>query len=702
MTGSVGYSGDEHVLRRLNSPERKALTEEARRIHEEARVAFESGPLPGGAAYQATKSRADRPKTMTEILFNGVTGFMGLPGLADTQYDPHTPNADQGLGFHQDGTARRADGTTGNNAASANFDGRRADGYMGHGLGYGNGRYGGSYGSNAPGGWYGAGYDPHYDPMPGYNYRLGDMSTRRPSSMRGYGMFDMADPQRYFMQRGLNYGLGFLNSMGEAAFTGLTDKGRARFNFMVDLDGRVNGEGDVLYPFYDGQYTTVFTQVGARSMSGMSGGDDRHGRAADRWIGNFGLGQRWYPAAIMEKGGRGGADGTTLDSGNWMVGYNIFFDNDFTRSHQRGGLGLEAQYDWLKLAANYYFPLSGWKGSYDFDRNFVEERPAQGWDVRVKGALPFYRNLVVTGAYTQWYGDHVSMFSTRKLEKDPRVWSYGLEYTPVPLVSAFWNQRSTERGRNDTEFGLRLTYHFDMPFEKQLSHAKVAAMRTVSASRHEFVDRENRIILEYRAKDNYYIEFVGRSGDVFTFRLKHSFDGYVAGQTVRVSASGVMTLAEAGTPSVPASFLAQAGEFLDRLFSVRAAHAADLSNSYVTDRNGEFRVTMTGLEASGSVTVKAGNSTRVFTAAELGGDITCNLDLYFDAFLEGATWSYTLPPQCAGVSILSYEVNVGWGNVVLSQCTIIDGKIVIVAASGLGTVDIHTTAGTIRVDNFGA
>jgi hypothetical protein len=30
-----------------------------------------------------------------------------------------------------------------------------------------------------------------------------------------------------------------------------------------------------------------------------------------------------------------------------MFGYNAFFDRDFTRSHDRGGVGVELQYDWL-------------------------------------------------------------------------------------------------------------------------------------------------------------------------------------------------------------------------------------------------------------------------------------------------------------------------------------------------------------------
>ena len=245
--------------------------------------------------------------------------------------------------------------------------------------------------------------------------------------------------------------------------------------------------------------------------------------------------------------------------------------------------------------------------------------PAEGWDARLKAYLPFYRNVALTGAYSQWYGDHVGMFGADRLEKDPKVWSYGVEYTPIPLVSGFVTQKSTERGRTDTEFGLNFTYHFGMSWEDQTSHSKVAELRTVGGSRHEFVDRENRIILEYKAKDNYHIEFVSRNGNVFTFRIKHAFDEYAAGKTVRVSASGVTTLAEV---TAPKSFLARAGDAIVDFFSVSAAYAADLFQTYTTNSNGEFQVTITGLAAASTITVQAGNSSRTFGGAELGGGST--------------------------------------------------------------------------------
>ncbi|MDR3358488.1 MAG: hypothetical protein LBN96_06525 [Desulfovibrio sp.] len=39
-----------------------------------------------------------------------------------------------------------------------------------------------------------------------------------------------------------------------------------------------------------------------------------------------------------------------------------------------------------------------------------------------------------------------------------------------------------------------------------------SAESLLSGSRHELVDRENRIILEYRAKDAYRIEYLGPAG----------------------------------------------------------------------------------------------------------------------------------------------------------------------------------------------
>lgn len=415
--------------------------------------------------------------------------------------------------------------------------------------------------------------------------------------------FENADMQEMVLQRGLSYGMNLVNSAGENAVTSLTDDGRARFNFQFDPDGRLSGEADVLLPLYDSPRHTFFTQLGTRSMEVSGGRKD----GSQRWIGNFGFGQRYFPyASSME------------EAGDLMLGWNAFYDYDFTRAHRRGGLGVETQYDWLHLAANYYFPLSGWKASYDFDGSLLEERPARGWDVRARAYLPFYRAVALTASYSQWYGDNVAMFgSVNDLEKDPRVWSYGLEYTPFPMLSASVRQSSTERGRTDTQFGLQFTYRFGVPLQEQLRSSVSSGTGSVSSARHEFVDRENRIILEYRLKNAGAITYLGPvpgKVNTFAFSIADGFGNPWSQKNVSVAAGGV-TLALNSEPAFSArSLLAGIGQALSSLLGIREAYAADGIMNYVTDNQGRFEVQVNSTFA-GPVTlrVRAGEREQSFT-----------------------------------------------------------------------------------------
>ena len=535
-----------------------------------------------------------QPQSLRWSLFNTTASFLGVPGLVS----PVDGLQDEGLGFHADGTTRRVGGA---DAATGSFSGQRAAAY-------------------ARSGWALGRQDWLYDEVMGVRrdaegraLRFGSEHSGRRNSRYGQSLFG-DNFSNSLLQRGLSAGMGFANSAVESSILGLMGNespygnGKARLNFMWHLDdkgkSRFGGEGDVLWPLYDSLHTTVYTQVGARSMN--SGGSEY---GPDRWIGNIGVGQRWFPAARLDDDGK-------VDSGNWMVGYNAFYDHDFSRGHQRGGVGLEAQYDWLKVSTNWYVPLSNWKDSTDFDGDYVRERAAQGWDVRARGYVPFYRELAVTGAFTQWYGDYVGLFGPSKLEKNPKVWSYGLEYTPVPAMTAYVNQRQSERGRSDTEFGLRLTYHFGMSAEEQFKPSRVAEMRTVHGSRHDFVDRENKIILEYQTKNKFHIKYIGfDGGTTFSFRLADGFGKPATGQVVRVTASGPVMVAAA--PVVRQSFFAQALDMLANGFFVRKAHA-DSGLSYTTDGAGIIRVRVDNPGKLDSLSVSAGETTVVFTRDSMG------------------------------------------------------------------------------------
>ncbi|MDR3629512.1 MAG: inverse autotransporter beta domain-containing protein [Desulfocapsaceae bacterium] len=458
-------------------------------------------------------------------------------------------------------------------------------------------------------------YQPGDDPVVNQDSGFSDAIAGRRTDSDG---LDRADA---VLQRGLSYGQGAANSFGERTLSGLVDGGRARLNFSIGSDGKLSGEGDALFPLHDSKYTTTYSQVGTRSMWDS------------RWIGNLGLGQRWFPFATGE--------GKSEDSGKWMFGYNAFYDYDFTRGHQRGGLGLEAQYDWLKLASNCYFPLSGWKDTQESDPlselYYYQERPARGWDIRAKGYLPFYRNLALTGGYSRWYGNAVGIFSSDTQEKDPKIWSYGLEYTPVPLISGYVNQSTTEQGRSNTEVGLHLTYYFQMPWEEQIRHSKVAELRTVDGSRHEFVDRENRIILEYQAKNVIEIVWVNQNSAQFykgiptNILLRVFRNGQpLRRQAVSMSSPDGFTIARAQPPASH-TLLAQASAILTDLFSAPSANAATTTLSKITDDNGEVTFQLTPLHTGASTQYAEVQGYRLALPIVVAGPATSTLSLTPDS-----------------------------------------------------------------------
>ncbi|WP_431225940.1 inverse autotransporter beta domain-containing protein (plasmid) [Serratia sp. L9] len=198
-----------------------------------------------------------------------------------------------------------------------------------------------------------------------------------------------------------------------------------------------------------------------------------------RTIGNFGGGVRW-------------------DKGSWLVGYNAFMDQDFSRNHSRLGLGAELWTTSLRLATNYYHPLSGWKNSRDFDD--YEERPAKGFDVRLQGYLPVYPHLGASAVYEQYFGDEVALFGKENLQKDPRAVTLGVDYTPFPLATLKASHREGQQGQQETKLDLQINYQLGTLLDRQLDPSNVAAMRTLIGSRYDSVDRNYDIVLEYREK----------------------------------------------------------------------------------------------------------------------------------------------------------------------------------------------------------
>ncbi|CFR27755.1 inverse autotransporter beta domain-containing protein [Yersinia frederiksenii] len=243
--------------------------------------------------------------------------------------------------------------------------------------------------------------------------------------------------------------------------------GQAQVSIAVDDHGDFSKSTFSLFtPWYENDAIVAFSQVGIHDQD-------------NRTIGNFGAGLRW-------------------DRGTWLLGYNTFLDQDFSRNHSRLGLGAELWTESLRLATNYYHPLSGWKDSKDFDDYL--ERPAKGFDVRLQGYLPAYPHLGASAVYEQYYGDEVALFGKDHLQKDPRAVTLGLDYTPFPLATLKVSHKEGQQGHNEAQVDLQMNYQIGTPLNKQLDPSNVAAMRTLMGSRYDRVDRNYDIVLEYKEK----------------------------------------------------------------------------------------------------------------------------------------------------------------------------------------------------------
>ncbi|SES95356.1 inverse autotransporter beta domain-containing protein [Thorsellia anophelis] len=247
--------------------------------------------------------------------------------------------------------------------------------------------------------------------------------------------------------------------------------GTAQFSLSVDEKGDFTASDFKLFsPLYDVDQNLVFGQVGVHEQG--SGNEER-------LIGNFGLGYRY-------------------DTDDYLVGGNVFIDHDFTGSNTRLGLGGEYWRNYLKLAVNYYAPLSDWKSSevlLDF-----EERPAEGFDIRTQAYLPSYPQLGGSLVYEQYFGDEVAYFGLENRQSDPYAVTVGLDYTPIPLITTNAGYTLGKSGEAQAQFDLDLNLQLGVPIEQQLDPSRVADLRTLKGSRYDPVDRNYDIVFEYRAK----------------------------------------------------------------------------------------------------------------------------------------------------------------------------------------------------------
>lgn len=254
-------------------------------------------------------------------------------------------------------------------------------------------------------------------------------------------------------------------AMSSNAENWLNQFGHARIQMNVDDKMHLDGSSaDLLLPLHDTQNVLTFTQMGIHDKD-------------DYTTANFGIGQRWFIQAQM-----------------W--GYNGFIDQELRNNHTRIGVGAEYWRDYFKLAGNAYIGISGWKESKNLED--YEEKAASGFDIRSESYLPAMPQLGAKLNYEQYFGDNVGLFGKDERQNNPFAITAGVNYTPIPLVTAGIDYKQGKDGANDTQFNLQFNYLFGVPWQEQLSPERIDALRTLTGSKLEFVNRNNNMIMQYR------------------------------------------------------------------------------------------------------------------------------------------------------------------------------------------------------------
>ncbi|WP_416002071.1 Ig-like domain-containing protein, partial [Citrobacter portucalensis] len=246
----------------------------------------------------------------------------------------------------------------------------------------------------------------------------------------------------------------------------LNQYGHAR----VSLNFPGGGDLDLLLPVVDTPDYLLFTQGGIRRDTGDK-----------RTTTNLGLGLRGF-------------------TDSWMLGVNSFYDYDMTGENSRYGIGTEAWTDYLKLSANLYQRITGWHQSDITDMEDYDERPANGYDVRLAGWLPAYPALGMNLVYEKYYGKNVALDDHTDLKDSPSAVTAGLNYTPIPLLTLGAEHRSGS-GTNDSRVFLNINYRPGVSMADQTDPDMVGMIRTLAGSRYDMVERNNTIVMQYKKQE---------------------------------------------------------------------------------------------------------------------------------------------------------------------------------------------------------
>ncbi|MDR0549559.1 MAG: inverse autotransporter beta domain-containing protein, partial [Deltaproteobacteria bacterium] len=381
------------------------------------------------------------------------------------------------------------------------------------------------------------------NPKPGQSLTIGSLVSHylRPDSQGG---LDLATKM----------GVYGVNRLSEVISQKLSPYGQFRSRATLSGQGEFLGGVDYLYPFIDRTNWLLFGQ-GSLTLNDQG-----------RILASLGAGQRFFPDP------------------SFAFGYNVFLDGDLKRDHFRTGLGFEYWTKNLKLAANLYQAVGPWRPSPDYPRLPVWEKAASGWDLRVEARPSFAQSIALTGTLEKWRGPQIGSFELGRNSPN-LLYSYGLKWTPWPLLTLSLSQTKGGQRKTQTNFGLSFNYR------PGLTPDDYAIAFSPLAYRHDFVDRDYSLPLAYRAKLTRQIVLVSQEGPgLYRFKVLDGFGREQSSLEVATTvASATVLILDPLTEKARTRFLTdEAGEFVVLYRS--PSGESTLTTHVVAHGRGDFKV----------------------------------------------------------------------------------------------------------------
>jgi hypothetical protein len=197
---------------------------------------------------------------------------------------------------------------------------------------------------------------------------------------------------------------------------------------------------------------------------------------------------------------RDGGDQTTLNIGlghrlltrneDWLLGYNVFFDNEFPYDHQRASFGLEAKSAALEFTTNFYKPLTGLKqhgGS-------PLERALGGHDYEIGMQIPY---MPSTRLYAKRF-----VWKSESNASDLTGYQYSVQFKSFLKNGWLVEVKHMDNDNRPKNLGLQLSYVARLGDEdknvqeKPIFSRSMFKQSTMNGERLTPVRRNNRIIKE--------------------------------------------------------------------------------------------------------------------------------------------------------------------------------------------------------------